>query len=183
MTIRERLQELEKQRAALSLLISKFNTDRGAALAALPQKFGCLSLDGFIAAVTEAYAPKKRQNRRRKTTAAKRPKATSVIDAPAPQHPIPASGNGGAQQAPALPTGSDLSDPRNFGTLPDVSLLNTSAAPDSAYYDRLGLALAHARRVLGTSGVPAAVWRAWRSHEQKVGDILRSRHGLDAADI
>jgi hypothetical protein len=181
MTIRERLQELEKQRAALSLLISRFNADREAALAALPQRFGYQSLNGFIAAVTAAYSPEKRQYRRRKTTSAKQPKATTAAATPATREPTPVRRNGDAQQAPVLPAGSDLNDPQNFGTLPDVSLLDTPVAADSAYYDRIALALTQARKVLSTSGVPAAVWRAWRSYEQKTSGILRNRHTQDMA--
>jgi hypothetical protein len=91
MTIRERLQAVEKQRSALSLLISKFNADREAALADLPQKFGYQSLDEFIVAMTEAYSPKMRQFRRRKTRYPKQLKGIVPIVVPTSNQPAAAA--------------------------------------------------------------------------------------------
>ena len=180
MTIRERLQAVDKQRVALSQLIATFEADREAALAALPQKFGYPSLDEFLTAVTAACSPKKRPYRRRQVTAPKTPKAKTATEVTAPKQPSVGTTDDKAQEVPALPAGTDLNDPQNFGALPDESLLDAAASPDSGYYDRLAVALAYARKVLATSGVPAAVWRAWRFYEQKAGDILRNRHAQNA---
>lgn len=183
MTIRERLKAVAEQRAALALLISRFEAKRAAALAALPQKFGYQSLDEFITAVTQASTPQKRPYRQRKETSAKKAKTKTAATEPAPKQPAPGTSRDAPQQVPLPPTGSDLNDPLNFGALPDVSLLDVPTAADSGYYDHLALALAHARKVLGTSGVSPAVWRAWRSYEQKAGDILRGRHTQAPTDL
>lgn len=175
MTIRERLLALKKRREALSQMVARFEAEREEALASLPRKFGYESLGGFLAALKEAQAPKKRRYRRR---AVKTPrKAEAIIVAAATRQEAPAK----AHTAPTAVPGSDLSDPRNFGVLPDLSFLDTPSAPDAGYYDRLSQALAYGRRVLGTSGVPAAVWREWRAYEQRVSDLLRNRHGHDPA--
>jgi hypothetical protein len=180
MTIRERLQALEKRREALSQMIAKFEAERDEALASLPSRFGYQSLEGFLAALIEAQprGTKKRRRRGHVAKASGKGDASTVVAASNPKLEAPEETRG----APAVAHGSDLGDPRNFCLLPDISLLDPPSFPDSGYYDRLSQTLAYARRVLGTSGVPAAVWREWRAYEQKVGEVLRNRHGHSTPD-
>lgn len=180
MTIRERLHALEERREALSHMVARFESEREQALASLPAKFGYQSLERFLTALSEAQPPrpKKRRSRRRVAKTPRKGDASPVPAAPIAESEAPEE----ARQSPKTPRGSDLGDPRNFGVLPDPSLLDTPASPDTGYYDRLSETLAYTRRVLGTSGVPAAVWREWRVYEHKVGEALRNRHGHGTPD-
>jgi hypothetical protein len=72
-----------------------------------------------------------------------------------------------------LPAGNDLSDPANFGVLPDLGLLNPGTLDREAFRARLSTAIARANTILHTPRVPAAVWRAWRQFEQQATALLR----------
>jgi transcriptional regulator with XRE-family HTH domain len=76
--------------------------------------------------------------------------------------------------AKPTPVGSDLSDPANFGILPDLSLLTTGTPDAVAFRSRLSAEIARANSILHTPRVPAAVWRAWRQFEQQATERLRS---------
>lgn len=196
MTIRDRLVALDKQRAALAQTVSTFEAERQQALAGLPTSFGFKTLDGFIKAVKDAAkpAPKPRKTYSRNVTRPARPRKqvdvapvgalasvsvtveATVTTPESPASEVPANAPLAPAEVASTPVGSDLNDATNFGLLPDAELLSESASPGPGYYDRLAAQLGFARKVLGTSGVPAAVWRQWRSFEQKAGDILRERN-------
>jgi hypothetical protein len=74
---------------------------------------------------------------------------------------------------PALPTGTDLAEPRNFGLLPSPGSLERRGENEADYRDRIAQELKFAHQVLHTSGVVPAVWRAWRAHEKTLQDTLR----------
>ena len=72
-----------------------------------------------------------------------------------------------------LPTGTSLSDPSNFGVLPDESLLERGDKSEDNFRMQLNTANIFAQQVLHTSRVPAAVWRAWRDFARKAAEVLR----------
>lgn len=74
----------------------------------------------------------------------------------------------------AVPTGTDLSDPKNFGLLPPLDELERGTLSADDYRQRLGRQIAFATKVLHTSQVPAAVWREWRAFEKKAQQHLRA---------
>jgi hypothetical protein len=72
-----------------------------------------------------------------------------------------------------LPTGTSLSDPSNFGLLPDNALLERGDKSEENFRMQLNTATIFAQQVMHTSRVPAAVWRAWRDFARKAGEVLR----------
>lgn len=79
-----------------------------------------------------------------------------------------------ASAAPPLPTGTDLSDARNFGVMPPTANLEPGTASPEDYRKRLAQDLAFANKVLHTSGVTAAVWREWRAFFKAAQERLRA---------
>jgi transcriptional regulator with XRE-family HTH domain len=79
------------------------------------------------------------------------------------------------------PTGSDLSDPANFGVMPDLQLLELGKNDRAAFRARLMTEVTRANTILHTPRVPAAVWRAWRQFEQQASERLRDASGV--ADV
>jgi len=66
-----------------------------------------------------------------------------------------------------------LDDPRNFGLEPPSAELERGTSSAVDYRQRLTQQIAFAARVLHTSGVPAAVWREWRTFERSAQERLR----------
>lgn len=106
--------------------------------------------------------------------------STSATSAPASRSaspaPTPPPSNTEAQRVPSpppRPSGSDLSDPKNFGLEPPVGELARGSSVPEDYRQRLMRHIAFSTRVLHTSGVPAAVWREWRAFERAAQDKLR----------
>lgn len=204
MSIRERLLALDKQRTALALAVAKFESDRQAALAALPEQFGYKSLTDFIkelkAASGTVAGPRKAQGKAKRAVRRRARVVAASTPVEVPALPVPTSASVevapvaavepapvvlvvetapvASAEPPAAPVGTDLNAPRNFGLLPDMKLVEEAVSPGVGYYERLGAQLGFARKVLGTSGVPAAIWRQWRGFEQRAGDILRNRHQI-----
>ena len=95
-------------------------------------------------------------------------------DGPAGLSAATKSANGGdTRMTKPLPTGSDLNDPANFGQMPDLALLKQGSLDSVAYQTRLAAEIAHATKILHTSRIPAAVWRAWREFERQATELLR----------
>jgi transcriptional regulator with XRE-family HTH domain len=69
--------------------------------------------------------------------------------------------------------GTDLSDPVNFGVLPNLELLQQGALDATAFRARLSSEITRANTILHTPRVPASVWRAWRQFEQQGAALLR----------
>ncbi|HEY9156286.1 MAG TPA: hypothetical protein VIM69_14230 [Opitutaceae bacterium] len=78
-----------------------------------------------------------------------------------------------APPARPLPTGTSLSDPSNFGLLPDNSLFERGDKSEETFRMNLNTANIFAQQVLHTSRVPAAVWREWRDFARKAAELLR----------
>lgn len=165
MSLKLQLLELEKQKAQVQALESKVYADRQASLAALPRQFGYPDLISFIKALRSAS----KGSRLSKTRGTKQPAAKPPLSI----------GQGMAKslpskpQEPALPTGTSLDDPANFGVLPDTSLLNLDLVQDPQGRAKLSEALSFASRILHTSKIPAAVWREWRQFERQAAEKLR----------
>ena len=100
-------------------------------------------------------------------------KPTAPVAAAAPVN-APARGPGLAPATKPLPTGTDLADPTNFGVLPDRARLEGEGLDRDALRHQLTGDIKWAQQILHTSGVPAAVWREWRSFEQSAIARLRS---------
>lgn len=66
----------------------------------------------------------------------------------------------------SIPNGTNLAEPKNFWLMPPAAELEQGAANLEEYRQRLSRHLAFAMQVLQTSGVPAAVWREWRTFEK-----------------
>ena len=79
----------------------------------------------------------------------------------------------GAEPKQALPSGSLEEDPANFREMPDLALLEGGGLETADYRQRLTDALKRANKVLHTSRVPAATWRAWREFERMGQEKLR----------
>ncbi len=79
--------------------------------------------------------------------------------------------------APAIPTGTDLADPKNFGLMPPTTSLERGTLGEDEYRQRLSRDLAFANQVLHTSRVPAAVWREWRVFEKSARERLLDLSG------
>jgi hypothetical protein len=75
--------------------------------------------------------------------------------------------------AVSCPSGSDLSDPANFGVLPETGILQQGSLDETAFRTRLAAEVSRANTILHTPRVPAAVWRAWRQFEQQATALLR----------
>lgn len=75
---------------------------------------------------------------------------------------------------PVRAVGNDLNDPANFRELPDLGLLERGSLDVEAFRTRLRGALERATKILHTSQVPAAVWRAWRDFERRGNEALRT---------
>jgi len=105
--------------------------------------------------------------------------STSLAALGTPSAPTPAGAPVAASvstPAPAprpIPTGTSLSDPSNFGLLPDESLLERGDKSEDNFRMQLNTANIFAQQVLHTSRVPAAVWRAWRDFARRAADVLR----------
>ena len=69
--------------------------------------------------------------------------------------------------------GSDLDDPANFQEMPDPALLEQGNLGSVEFRTQLTNALNRATKILHTSRVSAAVWRAWREFERKLQERLR----------
>lgn len=128
---------------------------------------------------TEHPAPKQNLPRRiRKPRSAAAPKPAPVVSAlsvtPPPSTsakaaaPVPA-----AASLPAWPTGSDLSDPKNFGLRPPIADLEQGGRTAEQHRQSLLGHIAATNQVLHTSGVVAAVWREWRAFERAAQERLR----------
>jgi transcriptional regulator with XRE-family HTH domain len=99
--------------------------------------------------------------------------AAGVTAAATPSTAPAATAVAAAPASKPLPTGSDLSDPANFGVLPDLALLTPGSLDEMAFRDRLSAEISRANKILHTPRVPAAVWRAWRQFEQQATERLR----------
>lgn len=97
------------------------------------------------------------------------PTAAASASAAVPAAPPPSGSPG-----PAVPTGTDLGDPKNFGLMPPTADLEPGALSPEEHRKRLAAHLAFANRVLHTSRVPAAVWREWRAFEKAAHERLRA---------
>ena len=87
---------------------------------------------------------------------------------------IAARESGDAPSAPEVKVGTDLDDPTNFTEQPDLAALERGDADSAAYRARLLALLERTQKVLHTSRVPAATWRAWRAFERPLQDKLRT---------
>jgi hypothetical protein len=172
----ERIKEHQQLVAEVVRLQAEVDRQRPAALTALPASFGYSDMDSFIRAVIKAC----RQPRQKKSRARK-PQASAVA-APAKVE----IGGGMAKFAratqsvtePPRPSGTSLDDPKNFGLLPDQSLLESTGSDIRIQQGKLIEALKFAQQVLHTSGVQAAVWREWRQFEHKASELLRSLNAV-----
>ena len=166
----DRIKEYQQLVAEVARLQAEVDRERPAALAALPAAYGYPDMDSFMKAVVHAC----RQPRQPKTPAraprAKHKRAKVTIGtglAKAEQSAQPPS-------EPPRPTGTSLDDPKNFGLMPDLGLLETTGGDSPQQQAKLSGALKFAQQVLHTSGVPAAVWREWRQFERKASEVLRT---------
>lgn len=170
----ERIKEHQQLVAEVAKLQAEVDRARPAALAALPAAYGYASMDSFIKAVTQAC----NQPRQRKPVA-RAPRVKAAVKT-MPAAPQIGGGMAVATQAVQTPEepphspGVSLADPKNFGLLPDLSLLETTGGEARTQQAKLAEALKFAQKVLHTSGVPAAIWREWRQFEQKASDALRT---------
>jgi hypothetical protein len=170
----ERIKEHQQLIAEVARLQAEVDRDRPAALAALPAAYGYRDMDSFIQAVAQACG----QPRSRKKIAHTPRSKVAVKTRPATVE----IGGGMAKameatQAPAeppRPSGTSLDDPKSFGLLPDLSLLETTSGETRTQQAKLADALKFAQQVLHTSGIPAAIWREWRQFEHKASDVLRT---------
>lgn len=173
----ERIKEYQQLSAEVARLRAEVDRERPAALAALPAAFGYPDMDSFIKALVQACQPAKCQ----KATRAHKPRAKGSAPAQPAQAEI-GTGMAKSSQAaqppvePPRPSGTSLGDPKNFGLLPDRSLLETTGGDTRTQQAKLVDALKFTQQVLHTSGVPAAIWREWRQFEHKVSELLRSLH-------
>lgn len=171
----ERIQEHRRLVAEVARLQAEVDRQRPAALAALPASFGYPDMDSFIQALVAACRPAKRPN----TVRVRKPRTKPAAVAQPAKAEIGA-GMAKSTQAvqpsvePPRPAGTSLDDPKSFGLLPDLSLLDVSGGDTRAQQAKLADALKFTQQVLHTSGVPAAVWREWRQFEHKATDLLRS---------
>ena len=170
-----RIQEHRRLAAEVVKLQAEIDRERTAALAALPASFGYPDMESFIKAMIHAC----RKPHRKKVAHTPRAKAKAAAQ-PVKVEPDTGSGMAKAAQAaqvpaePPRPAGTSLDDPKNFGLLPALSLLETTGEDARSRQAKLSEALKFAQKVLHTSGVPAAVWREWRQFERKAGDLFRS---------
>lgn len=160
--------------AEVARLQAAVDRDRPAALAALPASFGYADMDSFIKALVAACDPAKHPNISR----ARKPRDSASAPARPPKMEIGLGMAKSAQLAqppaePSRPSGTSLDDPKNFGLLPDASLLETITGDTRPQQAKLVEAIQFAQRVLHTSGVPAAVWREWRQFEHNAAEVLR----------
>lgn len=169
----ELIKEHKQLVAKIAELEAQIDRERTAVLATLPASFGYPDLDSFIKALVQAC----RQPRRRKIAQPPREKRKSV-KAEIGGGMAKAAKSAQAPAEPLRPSGTSLDDPKNFGMMPDPSLLAATNGDAQAHQSRLSEALKFAQRVLHTSGVPAAVWREWRQFERKAGDALRTLNSV-----
>lgn len=171
----ERIKEHQQLVAEVARMQAEVDRERSAALAALPTSFGYPDVDSFIKALVAACRPAQRQ----KTIRARKPR----IKTAAPSQPAKAEIGAGMAKSvqaaqvtvtPPRPSGTSLDDPKTFGLLPDVSLLETTGGDTRAQQAKLVDSLKFTQQVLHTSGVPAVIWREWRQFEQKASELLRS---------
>ena len=170
----ERIKEHQQLVAEVARLQAEVDRERPAALAALPASFGYPDMDSFIKALIAACRPVQRQ----KTSRARKPRAKTVAPALSAK---PGIGVGVAKSAqiaqppaePARPSGTSLEDPKNFGLLPDLGLLEVIGGDTRTQQAKLADAVRFTQQVLHTSGVPAAIWREWRQFEQRASELLR----------
>lgn len=170
----ERIKEYQQLVAEVARLQAEVDRDRPAALAALPAAYGYRDMDSFIQAVTQACG---QPQPRKKVARAPRAKVSVKTKAADVEIGIGMAKATEAAPAPAespRPSGTSLDDPKAFGLLPDLSLLETTGGDVRIQQANLADALQFAQKVLHTSGVPAAIWREWRQYEQKASDVLRS---------
>lgn len=174
----ERIKEHQQLVSEVARLQDKVDRHRQTALAALPAAYGYPDMDSFIHAMTQAC----KQPQQRKT-AAHTPRAKVTVKTKPANLEI---GGGLAKatetaQAPAKPPrppGTSLEDSKNFGLLPDLSLLETTGGDTRIQQAKLADVLKFAQQVLHTSGVPAAIWREWRQFEHKASDVLRTLNSV-----
>jgi hypothetical protein len=189
------LQEQKRLLAKIEAMETQLETERTAALAALPANFGHADLDSFIKELRRAAGEKSdspKGSRKKRTVSA--PVSTSVAKpaglmpigqaaaqaAAAPKPAVaslPISTPVAAAPAPAVlpePTGTSLDDPANFGLLPDTSLLAQSSQDLAVYHGKLSVAVKFAQKVLHTSKVQARIWREWRQFERAAVELLRA---------
>lgn len=104
-----------------------------------------------------------------------RPSQASLPKSLPPSVPAPP-----VAQLPVKPTeppgkaGPDLSDPANFRDMPESGRLLRSSMSDDEFRGRLRTEVEWATKILHTSRVPPAVWVAWRDHERRAQELLRS---------
>jgi len=171
----ERIKEHQQLVAEVARLQAEVDRERTTALAALPVSFGYPDMDSFIKALVAACRPIQRH----KTSRARKPRAKTAAPALSAKPEIGVGMAKSAQIAqpsaePPRPSGTSLDDPKNFGLLPDLSLLETTGGDTRTQQAKLADALRFTQQVLHTSGVPAAVWRDWRQFEHKASELLRS---------
>ena len=132
--------------------------------AAIARALGCASKVAPIVLATPTPAPMGLARVKKPNTES--PSASTMPSVPtAPTNP---------PVVKLIPVGSDLSDPGNFGILPDLSLLTLGGLDEVAYRARLSAEIVRANSILHTPRVPAAVWRAWRQFEQQATERLRN---------
>ncbi|PTY05707.1 hypothetical protein DB347_15190 [Opitutaceae bacterium EW11] len=175
------LKELEAARSKVAQLEKRLAEE----LASQPKRFGFDDPDDLAEAIRHAIWATEMRARQAAHPGRKPAKtAPSPQTQPDPADPVPAPASAAPAPAPAapvpppapapLPTGTSLDDPKNFGVLPDFTLLNKPGEESSADRERLTSALQFAKRVIHTSRVPAAVWREWRRFEQEAAAVLRA---------
>ena len=179
------IREHARRVAEVQALEERLNRERTAALAALPSSFGFPDLASFIRAVKDAVGPA-RKPRQARTPAKRKQKpraAPTPPPSPQPAYPGVAAAKAGEPEKAPLPTGTSLDDPKNFGQLPDVSLLERGTKSRESFIDALAEALRFAQKVLHTSKVPAKVWWEWRQFERSATDAIHAAkaEGLPSA--
>lgn len=175
----ERIKEHQQLVAEVARLQAEVDRDRQTALSALPIAYGYPDMDSFIQALTQAC----RQPQQRKTVM---PHAKVVVKTKPANVEI---GGGIAKTTevtkasePPSPSGISLDDSKNFGLLPDLSLLETTGEDTRIQQAKLADALKFAQQVLHTSGVPAAIWREWRQFEHRANEVLRTLNTVARPD-
>jgi hypothetical protein len=179
MNFRDKITAINEHRVEIQRLQADLDARRIKALATLPREFGYVDMQSLIAAVRVACGePAARHPRsyRRRIEPVKQPTLVPS-ESPPVEHPSPSKPEPSAHQA-ATPTrvliGTNLETPASFGLLPDVTLLDAERIKvNPTLKADLSRALVFAAKVLHTSKVPAAIWRAWRAFEQDGAKLLR----------
>ena len=164
------IKEYKEIVAKVARLQAEVDRELPAALMALPASYGYADMNHFINAVVQVCRPPPHPKAVRRPPRAKISRAEVSVG----------SGMAKVGQAvrlaaePTRPAGSSLEDPKNFGLMPNLGLLETTGGDSLQQQAKLTDALKFAQQVLHTSGVPAAVWREWRQFERKASEVLRT---------